>query len=30
LSIDEYNSIVTVAKNDPTVRAKLMQRLDVQ
>jgi predicted TIM-barrel fold metal-dependent hydrolase len=30
LSIDEYNSIVTDAKNDPTVRAKLMQRLDVQ
>ena len=27
LSIDEYNSIITVAQNDPTVRAKLMQRL---
>jgi predicted ATPase with chaperone activity len=27
LSVDEYNSIITVAKNDPAVRAKLMQRL---
>jgi predicted ATPase with chaperone activity len=27
LSIDEYNKILTVAQNDPTVRAKLMQRL---
>ncbi|HUJ96922.1 MAG TPA: DUF4168 domain-containing protein [Stellaceae bacterium] len=27
LSVDEYNKILTVAQNDPTVRAKLMQRL---
>ncbi|HWI29720.1 MAG TPA: DUF4168 domain-containing protein [Stellaceae bacterium] len=27
LSIDEYNSILTVAQNDPAIRAKLMQRL---
>ncbi len=27
LSVDEYNSILTVAQNDPAVRAKLMQRL---
>jgi len=27
LSVDEYNQILTVAQNDPTVRAKLMQRL---
>ena len=27
LSIDECNSIITIAKNDPTVRAKIMQRL---
>jgi hypothetical protein len=27
LSIDEYNSIATAVQNDPTVRAKLMQRL---
>jgi Domain of unknown function (DUF4168) len=27
LSVDEFNSIMTVAQNDPTVRAKLVQRL---
>jgi hypothetical protein len=27
LSLDEYNHILTVAQNDPTVRAKLLQRL---
>lgn len=27
LSIDEYNSILTVAQNDPSIRARLMQRL---
>lgn len=27
LSLDEYNSILQVAQNDPTVRAKLLQRL---
>ena len=27
LSLDEYNSILTVAQNDPSVRARLMQRL---
>jgi hypothetical protein len=27
LSVDEFNSIITVAQNDPTIRAKLMQRL---
>jgi predicted ATPase with chaperone activity len=27
LSVDEYNRIITVAQNDPTVRAKLIQRL---
>lgn len=27
LSVDEYNQILTVAQNDPTVRAKLLQRL---
>jgi len=27
LSVDEYNSIVTAAQNDPVIRAKLMQRL---
>jgi Domain of unknown function (DUF4168) len=27
LSLDEYNSIVQVAQNDPTVRQKLVERL---
>jgi hypothetical protein len=27
LSLDEYNSILQVAQNDPAVRAKLLQRL---
>jgi hypothetical protein len=27
LSVDEFTSIMTVAQNDPTVRAKLLQRL---
>ena len=27
LSVEEFNSIMTVAQNDPTVRAKLLQRL---
>ncbi|HZB91553.1 MAG TPA: DUF4168 domain-containing protein [Stellaceae bacterium] len=27
LSVEEYNSILTVAQNDPNVRAKLLQRL---
>ncbi len=27
LSLDEYNTILQVAQNDPTVRAKLFQRL---
>jgi predicted ATPase with chaperone activity len=27
LSVDEYNTIITVARNDPTIRAKLLQRL---
>jgi predicted ATPase with chaperone activity len=27
LSVDEYNSILQVAQNDPTVRAKLLSRL---
>lgn len=30
LSLDEYNHILTVAQNDPTVRAKLLQRLKAQ
>lgn len=29
LSVDEYNRIITVAQNDPSVRAKLLQRLHV-
>lgn len=28
LSLDEYNAILQVAQNDPTVRAKLLQRLE--
>jgi hypothetical protein len=27
LSVEEFNSIMTVAQNDPSVRAKLLQRL---
>jgi predicted ATPase with chaperone activity len=27
LSVDEYNKIITVARNDPTIRAKLLERL---
>lgn len=27
LSVDEYNKIIIIARNDPTVRAKLLQRL---
>lgn len=27
LSVKEFNSIMTIAQNDPTVRAKLLQRL---
>jgi hypothetical protein len=27
LSVDEYNQILTLAQNDPTIRAKLLQRL---
>lgn len=27
LSVDEYNSILRVAQNDPTLKAKIMQRL---
>lgn len=30
LSLDEYNSILQVAQNDPSVRAKLLQRLQPQ
>jgi Spy/CpxP family protein refolding chaperone len=30
LSLDEYNSILQLAQNDPTVRAKLLQRLTPQ
>jgi Domain of unknown function (DUF4168) len=28
LSVDEYNSILRVAQNDPTLKAKIMQRLN--
>ena len=27
LSVEEFNSIMTVAQNDPTLRAKLLQRM---
>jgi Domain of unknown function (DUF4168) len=27
LTVDEYNRVMTIAQNDPTVRAKLLQRL---
>jgi hypothetical protein len=27
LTVDEYNSIIVVAQNDPAVRAKIIQRL---
>jgi hypothetical protein len=27
LSVDEYNSIIRTAQNDPTVREKLTQRI---
>jgi hypothetical protein len=27
LSVEEYNSILRVAQNDPSLRAKIMQRL---
>jgi hypothetical protein len=29
LSVDEYNKILTLAQNNPTVRAKLLQRLQL-
>jgi predicted ATPase with chaperone activity len=30
LSIDEYDRIIRIARNDPAVREKLLQRMDAQ